>query len=67
VLCADKMEIEIKTLVAALALLSLAAGPVFAQTIIRVPHPGPGFSATYGVGAATNQYTSRDGLVGGAP
>ena len=29
-----------KTLIAALALLSLAAGPVFAQTIIQAPQPG---------------------------
>ena len=56
-----------KTLIAALALLSLASGPVFAQAIIRVPHPGPGLSATYGGDAATNQYTSREGLVSGAP
>jgi hypothetical protein len=31
---------KMKTLIAALALLSLAAGPVFAQTIIQTPHPG---------------------------
>jgi hypothetical protein len=29
-----------KTLIAALALLSLAAGPVFAQTIIQTPQLG---------------------------
>jgi hypothetical protein len=29
-----------KTIVTALALLSLAAGPVFAQTIIQTPRPG---------------------------
>jgi hypothetical protein len=29
-----------KTLIAALALLSLAAGPVFAQTIIQTPQSG---------------------------
>ena len=29
-----------KTLIAALVLLSLAAGPVFAQTLIQTPHPG---------------------------
>lgn len=29
-----------KTLIAALALLSLAAGPVFAQTTVQIPHPG---------------------------
>jgi hypothetical protein len=29
-----------KTLIAALALLSLAAGPVFAQTTIQTPPPG---------------------------
>jgi hypothetical protein len=29
-----------KTIIAALALLSLAAGPVFAQTIMQTPHPG---------------------------
>jgi hypothetical protein len=28
-----------KTLIAALAFLSLAAGPVFAQTIMQTPHP----------------------------
>jgi hypothetical protein len=56
-----------KILIAALALLSLASGPVFAQAIIRVPHPGPGLSATYGGDAATNQFTSREGLVTGAP
>jgi hypothetical protein len=54
-----------KTLIAALALLSLAAGPVFAQAIIRVPHPG--LAATHGGDAWTNQYTSREGLVTGAP
>jgi hypothetical protein len=36
-------------------------------TPIWVPHPGPGLSATYGGDAATNQYTSREGLVSGAP
>jgi hypothetical protein len=56
---------KMKTLIAALALLSLAAGPVFAQAIIRVPHPG--LSSTYGGDAWTNQYTSREGLVTGAP
>jgi hypothetical protein len=29
-----------KTLIAALALALLAAGPTFAQTIIQTPHPG---------------------------
>jgi hypothetical protein len=29
-----------KTLIAALALLSLPAGPVFAQTAVQTPHPG---------------------------
>jgi hypothetical protein len=29
-----------KTLIAALVLLSLAAGPVFAQTVIQVPQSG---------------------------
>ena len=29
-----------KTIIAALALISLAAGPVFAQTIIQSPQPG---------------------------
>ena len=29
-----------RTIIAALALLTLAAGPVFAQTIIQTPHPG---------------------------
>ena len=31
---------KMKTLFAALALLSLAASPVFAQTIIQTPNPG---------------------------
>jgi hypothetical protein len=31
---------KMKTLIAALALLSLAAGPVFAQTIIQTPQSG---------------------------
>jgi len=34
------MEMKMKTLIAALALLSFAAGPVFAQTVIQTPHPG---------------------------
>jgi hypothetical protein len=29
-----------KALIAALALLSVAAGPVFAQTVMQTPHPG---------------------------
>jgi hypothetical protein len=29
-----------KTIIAALTLLTLAAGPVFAQTIVQTPHPG---------------------------
>lgn len=29
-----------RTLIAALVLLSLAASPVFAQTLIQTPHPG---------------------------
>jgi hypothetical protein len=34
------MEKKMKAMIAALALVLLAAGPVFAQTIIQTPQPG---------------------------
>jgi hypothetical protein len=34
------MEIEMKAMIAALALVLLAAGPVFAQNIIQTPQSG---------------------------
>jgi hypothetical protein len=54
-----------KTLIAALALLTLAAGPTFAQTLIQVPQTG--HYARLADAASTNQFTSREGLVSGAP
>jgi hypothetical protein len=54
-----------KTIIAALALVLLAAGPTFAQAIIQVPQPG--HYARYADAASTNQFTSREGLVDHAP
>jgi hypothetical protein len=54
-----------KTLIATLALVLLASGPTFAQAIIQVPQPG--HYARFADAASTNQFTSREGLVSGAP
>jgi hypothetical protein len=52
-----------KTLIAALALLSFAAGPVFAQTIVRSPQPGY-YGTNPDVYVSPNLWTtSREGLV----
>lgn len=52
-----------KTLIAALTLLSLAAGPVFAQTIVRTPQSGY-YGANPNVYSSPNLWTtSREGLV----
>jgi hypothetical protein len=53
-----------KTIIAALALLSLAAGPVFAVTPAWQLNHGEGFYAAPGVHVSPNLWTtSREGLV----
>ena len=54
-----------KTLIAALALVLLASGPTFAQTLIQIPQPG--HYARFADAASTHQFTSREGLVDHAP
>jgi hypothetical protein len=46
-----------ETIIAALVVLSLAAGPVFAQTIIHTPHPG-----CYGVSTRSPALTGGGSL-----
>jgi len=55
------MEIENENLDAALALVLIAAGPTFAQTLIQIQQPG--HYARFADAASTNQYTNREGLV----